>query len=97
MIDIVFLPMVLQTPSAPSVFSQTPPLGTMCSVQWLAASIGLCIGQALAVSQKIAISGSCQQALLRLITLNDRRKPQLQDPRVLSSISFLSPTAGDSY
>ena len=47
MVDIVS-PMGLQTPSAPSVLSLTPPLGTLCSVQWLAASIHLCICQALA-------------------------------------------------
>jgi hypothetical protein len=41
-----------QIPSPPSVLSLTPslgtPLGTPCSVPWLAASIYLCIGQALA-------------------------------------------------
>jgi hypothetical protein len=31
--------MELQTPSAPSVLSLTPPSGTPCSVHWLAASI----------------------------------------------------------
>jgi hypothetical protein len=38
----------LQTPSAPSVLSLTPPLGTLSSVQWLAVSICLCFCQALA-------------------------------------------------
>ena len=38
----------LQTPSAPWVRSLTPSLGTLCSVQWLAVSIQLCICQALA-------------------------------------------------
>jgi hypothetical protein len=42
----------LQTPSAPSVLYLTPllgtPLGTLCSIQWLAASVHLCICQALA-------------------------------------------------
>jgi hypothetical protein len=38
--------MGLQTPSAISDFSLTPPLGTPCSVQWLSES--LCICQALA-------------------------------------------------
>jgi hypothetical protein len=33
---------------APSVLCLTPPLGTPCSVQWLAVSICLCICQALA-------------------------------------------------
>jgi hypothetical protein len=40
--------MELQTPSAPSVLSLTSPLGTPCSVQWLGASLHLCICQALA-------------------------------------------------
>jgi hypothetical protein len=39
LVDIVVLPIGLQTPSAPSVFSLNPPLGTPCSVQWLAALI----------------------------------------------------------
>ena len=47
LVDIVVLPMGLQTPSAPSVLSLTPPLGTLWSVQWLADSILLCICQAL--------------------------------------------------
>ena len=38
----------LQTHSAPSVLSLTPPLGILCSVWWLAESICLCICQALA-------------------------------------------------
>jgi hypothetical protein len=45
LVGFVLLPMVLQTPSAPSVLSLTPPLGTPHSVQWLAASICLCICQ----------------------------------------------------
>ena len=48
LVDIVVFPMGLQTPSAPSVLSLTPPLGFPCSVQWLAASICLCICQVLA-------------------------------------------------
>ena len=47
LVDIV-LHMCLQSPSAPSVLSLTPPLWTPCSVQWLAESIHLCICQALA-------------------------------------------------
>jgi hypothetical protein len=47
LVDIVF-PIELQTPSAPSVLPLTPPLGTLCSIQWLAASICLCIFQVLA-------------------------------------------------
>jgi hypothetical protein len=48
LVDIFVLPMGLQTPSAPSVLSLTPPLGSLCSVQWLAVSIQLCIWQTLA-------------------------------------------------
>ena len=38
LVDIVDLPMGLQSPSAPSVLSPTLPLGTPWSVQWLAGS-----------------------------------------------------------
>jgi hypothetical protein len=41
-------PLGLQTLSAPWVLSLAPPLGNLCSVQWLAESIHLCIFQALA-------------------------------------------------
>ena len=47
MVDIVVLPMGLQTPSTPSVLSLTPLLGTLPSVQWLAVNIHLCICKAL--------------------------------------------------
>jgi hypothetical protein len=45
---IVFLPMGLQTTSAPTGLALTSPLGSLCSVQWLAVSIHICIGQDLA-------------------------------------------------
>jgi hypothetical protein len=45
---IVVLPMGLQTPSAPWVFSLAPLLGTLCSFQWMSVSIYFCIWQALA-------------------------------------------------
>ena len=48
MVDIVLLPMGLQTPSSPSVPSLTLLLGAPHSVQWLAANIRLCICKALA-------------------------------------------------
>jgi len=48
LVDIVVLTMGLQTPSAPSVFSLTPPLGSPCSIQWLAASILIYISKSLA-------------------------------------------------
>jgi hypothetical protein len=43
LVHIVVSPMGLQTPSAPWVLSLSPPLGTLCSVQWMAVSIYLCI------------------------------------------------------
>jgi hypothetical protein len=65
LVDIVVLPMGLQTPSAPSVLSLTIPLWTLCSVQSLASSICLCFCQALGrASQETAITGFCQQALV---------------------------------
>jgi hypothetical protein len=36
-----------KAPSAPSVLSLTPPLGSLCSVWWLAVSSHICIGQGL--------------------------------------------------
>ena len=47
LVHIVVPPMGLQTPSAPWVLSLAPPLGTLCSVQWMAGS-HFCICQALA-------------------------------------------------
>ena len=46
LVDIIVLPLGLQTPSAPSVLS--PPLGTTFSVQWLAVNVCLCTMQTLA-------------------------------------------------
>jgi hypothetical protein len=40
--------MALQTLSAPCVHALTPPLGTLCSVQWMVVSIHFCICQAVA-------------------------------------------------
>ena len=51
MVHIVVPPMGLETTSASWVPSLAPPLGTLCSVQWLAQSIYLCICQALADSR----------------------------------------------
>jgi len=48
LVDIVALPMRLQTSSAPLVLSLTPALGFLCSFQWLAAGILISIGKALA-------------------------------------------------
>jgi hypothetical protein len=50
LVHIVVPPKEMQTPLLPSVLvlSLDPSLGTLCSVQWLAESIHLCICQALA-------------------------------------------------
>jgi hypothetical protein len=48
LVHIVVPPMGLQASSAPLILSLAPPLETLCSVQWLAESIYLCICQALA-------------------------------------------------
>jgi hypothetical protein len=48
LVYIVVPPAGLQTPSSPSNLSLTPPPRILCSVQWLAGSICLCICQALA-------------------------------------------------
>jgi hypothetical protein len=58
LVDIVPPPMGLQTPSAPSVLSLTPPLGTPYSVQWLTVSIHLYLSGSDRASQETAISGS---------------------------------------
>ena len=50
LVHIVVPPMGLQTSSDPWVLSLASPLGTLCSVQWMAKSIHLCICQALAES-----------------------------------------------
>jgi hypothetical protein len=47
LVRIVVPPMGLQIPSASWVLSLASPLGTLCSVQWLARSIHLCICQVL--------------------------------------------------
>ena len=64
LVDIVVLPMELQTPSAPSFLPFTPLLTSLCSIRCLTRSIHICIDQALAEPQETAIPGSCQQALL---------------------------------
>jgi len=43
LVDVIVFPMGIHTPSDPSVPSLTPPLGSPCSVRWLAASVCLCI------------------------------------------------------
>jgi hypothetical protein len=47
LVHIVVPPMGLQNSSASWVLFLVPPLGTLCSVQWLAESIHLCICQTL--------------------------------------------------
>ena len=45
LVHILVHPMGLQTPSAPEFLPLAPPLGTLCSVQWMAMSIHFCIYQ----------------------------------------------------
>ena len=52
----------MQTPSAPSVLSLTPPLGTLCSAGWK--HLPLYLPGSGRAFQETAISVSCQQALL---------------------------------
>jgi hypothetical protein len=59
LIDIVALPMRLQTPSDPSVLSLISPFVTLCSLQ-----IPLYFSGSGRASWETAISGSCQHALL---------------------------------
>jgi hypothetical protein len=47
--------MGMQTPSVPSVLSLATPLGTLCSVQWLAESIHLCICQSLVAEMCVCV------------------------------------------
>jgi len=56
LIDIVLLPMGLQTPSTPSVLSLTPSLGSPFSSQCLAASIRIYISKALAYPYQDPVS-----------------------------------------
>ena len=64
LLDIVVLPMGLQSPSAASFLPLTLPLGSPGSVQWLTVSICICIDQVLAEPLGTAVPGSCQQTLL---------------------------------
>jgi len=48
LVGIIVLPMGLQTSLSTLVRSLTPPLGSPCSVRWLATSIRICICQAVA-------------------------------------------------
>jgi len=70
LVDIVVL-MGLQTPSAPLISYLTPSLGNPFSVQWLAASMCLCICHALAepLGRQLlwACSSWCQQYCLGLV------------------------------
>ena len=48
LLDVIVLPMGLQTPSVLAVLTLTHSLGSWCSIQWLTMSIYLCICKALA-------------------------------------------------
>ena len=61
LIDIVVLPMRLQTPSAPIIIDLTSPLGFPCSVQYLAVHMRMCVRMALAET----LRGQLYQASVR--------------------------------
>ena len=50
LVHIVVSPMGLQTPSVPRVLSLASSMGTLCSVQWMAVSIHVCICQCIVSS-----------------------------------------------
>ena len=54
----------------PSVLSLTPPLGSLCSVRWLASSIHICIGQALAEPLRRQLYNAINSALPTPPSLN---------------------------
>jgi hypothetical protein len=68
LVNIVVLPVGMQSPSIPSVLLLAPLLRTPCLVQWLAARIRLCICKALA-----GLSGDCH---IRLLSACTSRHPQ---------------------
>jgi hypothetical protein len=93
MVNIVVFPMGLQTTSAPSVLSLSPPLGTPCSIQWLAVSIHLCICQALAEPFRRQLYqapvskhffGLCNSLSLGLVSIHE------MNPQVGQSLDGLS-------
>ena len=57
-------PMGLQTPSTIWVLSLAPPLGTLCSVQWMTVSIHFCIFQSLTEPLRRQI---CQGTVSKLL------------------------------
>jgi hypothetical protein len=68
LVHIVVPPMELQPPSALWILSLAPPLGTLCTVQWLAESIYLCICQ-----EQICLSGD---SYIRLLSASTCWNPQ---------------------
>ena len=68
-VHIVVPPMGLQAPSAPSVLSLAPPLGTLCLVQWLAVSIHFCICQRLEESLRRQLYQASVSKLLLASTI----------------------------
>ena len=90
LVHIVVPPMGLQPSSAPSVLSLTPSLGTLCSVQWVAVSIYLCICQALAEPLRRQLyQASVNQHLLASTLLSGSVTVYWVDPQVGLSLDFL--------
>lgn len=100
LVDIVVFPMMLQTPSAPSVLSLSPPLGTLFLVQWLASSTCLCICQALGdplrrqlyqapVNMHFLASTSVWVSWLYMGFLEKQQAVLISDVTLLSSFIYL--------
>ena len=89
LVDIV-LPMRLQTPSAPSVLSLTPPLGSPCSVQWLAASIHIHLWQSLLGDRYIRLlpARSIPCKTPNPDTISEAKKRLLTTPLLKGSFRF---------
>jgi hypothetical protein len=89
LVHIVVPPRGLQTPSAPWVLSLAPSLGTLCSVQWMAVSIHLCICQALAEPLRRQLYQAPVSKLLLASTIVSEFDNCIWDGSPVSGWSFL--------
>jgi hypothetical protein len=81
--------MKLQTPSAPWVLSLAPPLGTLCSVSWLAVNLHFCICQALAEPLRRQLYQAPVSKHLLASTIVSRFGNCIQDGSVAQSLDGL--------
>jgi hypothetical protein len=63
LVDNIALPMVLQTTPSPLVLSLTPPLGSLCSVQWLSVNLSVSVfvrfWQSFSLDRNIRLMSAC--------------------------------------